>query len=171
MPLPSLKDKALLTSLKTLKQVRIKMVALLDRTCTVQYSWPNMSMRDELWLCVKLLLFHVFLMGKTPLVTLLLWRWFGDYAESCGMCHSAADEGLESLQRAFTDPMTAPTSTDGCALLEGGSAGHSPVAKVLNPLFLPCNTELAVVDPLPPGVHHSLVQHHGRGSDQSMGSC
>lgn len=177
VPWPSLKDKALWTSLKTLKQVRIKMVALFDRTCAVQYSRSNMSIRDE----------GVVVVCEAVAVSCLPngENFTGESASLevvWGLCrelwnvphYSRLGIGLyqsESLQRAFKDSMTAPTSTDGCAVLEGGSAGHSPVTKVLKTLFLPCRPELAVVDCVPPGVHHSLVQHCRRGLDQPMGSC
>lgn len=91
MLLPGLKDTALWTSAKTLKQVRIKVVALFGRTCAVQHSWPNTSIGDELWLWVKLLPFHAFPMGKTSLVGPLSWRWFEDCAENCGTHHTVAD--------------------------------------------------------------------------------
>lgn len=91
VPLLGLKDTALRTSAKTLKQVRIKTAALFGKTYAVQHSWPNTSIGDELWLWVKLLLLCAFPAGKTSLVGLLSWRWFGDCAESFGTLHTAAD--------------------------------------------------------------------------------
>lgn len=55
--------------------------------------------------------------------------------------------------------MTALAGTDGSAVLEGSGAGHHPGTRVSKILFLPCSPELAVVDTVPLGVPHSLVQH------------
>lgn len=83
-----LKDTALWTSAKTLKQVGIKTVALVGRTYVVQHNWLNVSSRDETWLWVKLSPFHAFPVGKTSLLGPLSWRWFEDCAESCGTHHA-----------------------------------------------------------------------------------
>lgn len=73
-----------------------------------------------------------------------------------GLCWS------ESLQRASKDPEIAATGTlaDGCAVLEGRSAGHPPGTRVPQIFFLPCSPELVVVDTVSPVVPHSLVQDH-----------
>lgn len=165
MPLPGLKDTALWTSAKTLKKVRIKAVALFGRTYTVQHGWTNTSIWDELWLWVKLLLFHVFPVGKTSLVGPLSWGWFGNCAESCGIPYCGRLGLVFAGLRVCREPPKTLRQHQPVLLLMGvpcpkGSAGHPPGTTVPKILFLPCSPELAVVDTVSPGVPCSLVQHH-----------